>query len=356
MVTDDGKLAERDRYSSYGVPFGIPLGDVNGDGTVDSADLGQVLSDYGTGVVRSDLDLSGGVDSSDSTIASANYGVTMGLDAVGNSLFSYSGYTPDFVGTRILHVRHRILSPSLGRWNRRDPLSYIDDTTLYSYVKSKPNEGTDASGMLSFSQGCKTCKRKGNCGGYGVDFRYISQSGCTSGRTVWMQFVTIELECLNCNCEPYERGGSQSLSFVEVMRTQSPTTFSLAADTAAWTGIQGRREARWRRTAWARPFCLPSLQLELGGGWVIEDPGFTYPSHFQHTITKGFDACDYMFSTNTSGAIEVPGNSPPAWFITSAVSLGGATQMASDWTCCGANADNVAVTCQDSVSGVVPCP
>jgi YD repeat-containing protein len=47
LVTAAGALKERVRYSSYGIPFGIPLGDCDSDGDVDSADTAILLGAWG---------------------------------------------------------------------------------------------------------------------------------------------------------------------------------------------------------------------------------------------------------------------------------------------------------------------
>ncbi|CAN5831178.1 hypothetical protein BH11PLA1_BH11PLA1_01530 [soil metagenome] len=57
LIRQDGTLGETYRYSATGVPFGIPLGDVNSDGVVDTADYNEVKAmGYH---VRGDLDLDG---------------------------------------------------------------------------------------------------------------------------------------------------------------------------------------------------------------------------------------------------------------------------------------------------------
>jgi hypothetical protein len=102
MVTSDGKLAEQYRYSPSGVPFGIPLGDVNGDGKceggstgTDKTQINGLVSSFGSSAsnyhVRGDLNLDGQVNASDTAIVTANDGVTLGRGklsaaAISNSL------------------------------------------------------------------------------------------------------------------------------------------------------------------------------------------------------------------------------------------------------------------------------
>jgi len=149
MVTSGGALAERARYSAYGVVFGIPLGDVNGDGACDSTDVG-LFTPTPSGV-RYDLNLDGTINSSDSAIASANTGVTLGrgkLSNIGNR-FGYAGYESDFISDLLMHVRNRVYHATLGRWTRRDPLGYVDGASLYQYVGSRPVEAGDPFGTYS---------------------------------------------------------------------------------------------------------------------------------------------------------------------------------------------------------------
>ena len=136
MVTSDGKVAERARYSAYGVAFGIPLGDVNGDGACDSTDVG-LYTPTPSGV-RYDLNLDGTINASDSAIASGNTGVTLGFGKLSNigSRFGYAGYEADFATDLLMHVRNRVYHAPLGRWTRRDPLSYVDGASLYQYGRS----------------------------------------------------------------------------------------------------------------------------------------------------------------------------------------------------------------------------
>ena len=76
LITDTGAMVEWVRYSSYGVPFGLPKGDTDSDGDLDSTDNLQIsvwdlISHYD---VRGDLDLDGDVDSTDHTNASGKVG------------------------------------------------------------------------------------------------------------------------------------------------------------------------------------------------------------------------------------------------------------------------------------------
>ncbi len=169
IVTDDGKLAERARYSAYGVPYGIPLGDVNGDGTVDASDQGLITLNWGSGPVRYDLNLDGTVDAADAAIVTNEWGTTLGrgaLSAIGNRR-GYAGYEADFARDSIMHVRHRVYHAELGRWTRRDPLGYVDGGNLYGYVRGRPVQFVDPTGLASvwfYSAVPHNQNLKGQCG------------------------------------------------------------------------------------------------------------------------------------------------------------------------------------------------
>jgi len=165
MVTSGGSLAERARYSAYGVAFGIPLGDVNGDGACNSTDVAAYA--LSPTAVRYDLNLDGVVNSADQAIASGNTGVTLGrgkLSNIGNR-YGYAGYESDFVSDLLMHVRNRLYHAVLGRWTRRDPLGYVDGASLYQYVGSRPITGLDAMGLAGTGLGCQGGGGPGECPG-----------------------------------------------------------------------------------------------------------------------------------------------------------------------------------------------
>ncbi len=163
MVTSSGQQVEQDRYSSYGVPFGLPAGDVNSDGQVTAADTTQIQTWINASAydVRGDLDLNGVVNSTDKTTATNNIGNTLGWGALSLSGVAnrkgYAGYELDNAldGTyRLYHVRHRILNADFGIWIRRDPIGYVEHPNLYTYSLSNPTVMVDSSGTIPESYPC----------------------------------------------------------------------------------------------------------------------------------------------------------------------------------------------------------
>ena len=158
IVSSDGKRAETIRYTAYGVPFGIPLGDVTMDGKAqfDTTQI-QVWINNTIYEARGDLDLDGDVDAADKTIASNNNGNTLGYGALSLDQHSsvgglgnrrgYAGYEHDGVLQTIAHVRNRVYLSELGRWSRRDPLGFVDGMSIYEYVGSRVVTRTDPSGL-----------------------------------------------------------------------------------------------------------------------------------------------------------------------------------------------------------------
>ena len=143
------------KYSSYGVPIGLPAGDTDSDGDCDQSDINNIDNWVSGYDVRYDLDLDGDIDATDSSRASSTFqGTTLGPNVLSSSSVGnrkgYSGYEWDEAVSKY-HVRNRILDPALGRWTRRDPLGYVDGMSLYEYVGSDPQIRNDQFGL---SRGC----------------------------------------------------------------------------------------------------------------------------------------------------------------------------------------------------------
>ncbi len=168
LVTSAGGQREMDRYSSYGVPFGLPEGDSDSNGVANATDR-TIIQGWINAVhydVRGDADLDGDVDLTDK-VNIGNLGtVTLGraelsASAVGNCR-GVAGYEieSELVGSNY-HIRNRVLSSGIGSWLRRDPLGYVDDTNLFEYVRSLPHGRLDPLGHESTDPG-KGGERCGN--------------------------------------------------------------------------------------------------------------------------------------------------------------------------------------------------
>ncbi|NNF64227.1 MAG: RHS repeat-associated core domain-containing protein, partial [Acidimicrobiia bacterium] len=160
LIDSSGGQLEQVRYTAYGIPDGLPAGDADSDGDVDSTDAsivnGWITSGYD---VRGDLDLDGDVDSSDHSAVQALDGNSLGFGALSlpeiANRKAYAGYEfDDALGSafRFYHVRHRVLNSDLGRWLTRDPAAYADGPNLYSYGLSQPLKGTDPLGLTPHLQ------------------------------------------------------------------------------------------------------------------------------------------------------------------------------------------------------------
>ncbi len=160
LIEDDGDMVEWIKYSAYGKPFGLPKGDQDSDGDLDSTDVNAITGWGGNPYdVRADLDLDGDIDIADGIFANNASPITLGwgnLSNVGNRK-GYAGYEFDDVlagSASIHHVRNRVYHAQLGRWTRRDPLGYVDGANLYGYGRSNPIVSFDPNGTATDSTPC----------------------------------------------------------------------------------------------------------------------------------------------------------------------------------------------------------
>jgi len=156
-----GVIAERVRYSAYGVPFCIAAADFDGDGDVDSADNTAYSNANTAGDPSADLNLDSVVDFNDTLAWNNLYNVgetggrsVLSRTSVRNRI-GYAGYQhdPSITGSAQgsgqgkYHVRFRVYDAGIGRWTRRDPLGYVDGPTLYASLKGNPVSGLDPTGL-----------------------------------------------------------------------------------------------------------------------------------------------------------------------------------------------------------------
>ena len=156
VTNSDGRLLEWAKYSSYGVPIGLPGGDTDSDGDCDATDVTQIQTwiDAPTYDVRGDINLDGDVDADDKYVVTNSYqGKTAGWEVLSTIRVrhGYAGYVYDNQG--LWHVRNRVLDSGLGRWLRRDPQGYVDGVNLLQYVQSMPIRNIDVLGTLTQAAG-----------------------------------------------------------------------------------------------------------------------------------------------------------------------------------------------------------
>lgn len=153
LIDSSGSTVEWDKHSAYGVPFGLPKGDTNSDGSCNATDVNQIQTWINTAAydVRGDLDLSGAVDATDKTLAqaaSSTLGRTV-LSGVGNRC-GFAGYAhDDILSGGMCEVRHRALDVTRGRWLQRDPINLSGSPDRYVYVDGRVVSLTDSYGLSS---------------------------------------------------------------------------------------------------------------------------------------------------------------------------------------------------------------
>jgi len=150
LLTSAGVMVEWGKFTAYGLPIGLPAGDIDSDFITDTGDVDAIKTWVAAYDVRADLDLDGDIDATDGTLAEGYEGWQLGWNELSHSSVAnrigYAGYHKD-VNLDISHVRNRVLEPHLGRWTRRDPLGYVDGMGLYEYVASRPLMLRDSRGM-----------------------------------------------------------------------------------------------------------------------------------------------------------------------------------------------------------------
>lgn len=158
VLTESGRQVEQIRYGAYGLPWGLPAGDLNADGDNDAGDLSAAntlitASQYD---VRADINLDGVLNTSDTAIYPA---FTLGRGVISslanNNRKGYAGY--ELTGGSIAdiwHVRHRVMHTGLGRWIQRDPAGYVDGASLVQYARSMTIVSVDPTGLQATASFC----------------------------------------------------------------------------------------------------------------------------------------------------------------------------------------------------------
>ncbi len=143
LIDAGGRLAERYEYTPYGertvYTHGVLYADFDADGDVDLDDFQTLMSNFGTGTTHAEGDANGDVDLDDFVILKATFGgrypaadplVTQprpnsfALPATGRPALCDIGHQGLLHDKEfgLVYNRARYLSPTLGRFNRPDPM------------------------------------------------------------------------------------------------------------------------------------------------------------------------------------------------------------------------------------------
>lgn len=163
MVNTSGEPIEWYRYTAYGQPTSHPIADVNGDGSVTSADTAAWLDlqsgdSSGSVWLTDDLnrdDVFPG-DTADDTFFYAQQTAASGLSSGYDRQSAYGlrkGYAwYEWDDTLAMwHVRHRVLDSTSGKWTKRDPLEYVDGMNDVAYISARPIALVDPLGLTAWS-------------------------------------------------------------------------------------------------------------------------------------------------------------------------------------------------------------
>ncbi|MBL9032112.1 MAG: hypothetical protein JNM80_10455 [Phycisphaerae bacterium] len=227
VLKPNAEQVEQTRYSSYGVPFGLPAADANSNGMVDAADLTLIYNMYsGTYGVLGDINLNGMIDVTDLTLA---YNLSAAGHSLGRGVLSrsdvglrrgYAGYEWDPAVSRY-HVRNRVYAPELGRWTNRDPLlNFHRSNSSYEYSSNSPVSRLDSLGLFDdplidrptrppSTQDTYRCWKTENCQPLdGISGKRIDS---TNGLSMVANDVASR-HCMYADIQCHARGGSPDIS------------------------------------------------------------------------------------------------------------------------------------------------
>jgi len=154
IVSPVGDLLEWVKYSAYGVPFGLPVGDSDSDGDCDYTDVAQVQLWINSAAydLRGDVNADGDVDVADKALVQAN-AITLGgrgiSSPITNSDRSWQGSLILLNEQFPIAVRMRLASTQLGRWASRDLIEMTSIGSLYGLLDGGPLVRLDPDGLTS---------------------------------------------------------------------------------------------------------------------------------------------------------------------------------------------------------------
>lgn len=149
------QLIEAIDYDTYGNAVSRPpvSADFDQGGGVDSSDYADFYAAYELGEPEADADLDGGITPNDVAVFLAAFeagilGPSRGSGAYSGVIAGYAGYVRDRWAPDLYHVRHRVYDTRMGTWTKRDPLGYVDGSSVYLYSVSRPICRRDPSGLF----------------------------------------------------------------------------------------------------------------------------------------------------------------------------------------------------------------
>jgi len=191
LVTSGGAVKERVRYSSYGVPCGIPLGDCDSDGDVDSADQAVLLGAWGTSSPKCDLDLSGAIDAVDNAMLISQSGTVGGLGSLSRcrSRIGGQGWIADPDCSCRSLQRTRVSDSRQGRWHSRDSFARSMPDELYKDRNDNPIRYLDPTGefAMNWAPAISDSNTYGPCGKLGCHATLFGQLDGSSNEP-YLQF------------------------------------------------------------------------------------------------------------------------------------------------------------------------
>lgn len=225
-IASNSAQIEQVRYGEYGVPFGLPAGDTDGDGDVDSTDTNQIQTWINGSAydVRGDMDLDGDVQTDDKTAATANNGVTLGwgklsiAGKLGGNRKGYAGYEfePAAANYSLWHVRHRVLNSNVGRWTRRDPYENALPRNTTDYVSNTPIGAYDPMGLWLMPTYGDFPHKYGPCGQISCITKFLYVGPPLNEPQYFLQSVLGTWRCETCSHEEttYRYGAYELFNYI----------------------------------------------------------------------------------------------------------------------------------------------
>jgi len=180
---------------------------------------------------------------------------------------------------------HAIYNADLGRWMTRDPLGVGEGASQYRYALANPLTFADPSGLKIRGEGCSGLL-KGDCGRYMTAFAWWSDTPCPYGRGAFVQAVTLELDCLTCECLGYAEEAPPFTFYELFLATREGKVDKSPIDRVVFDGVQNAIGAQTAKRE-IRYFCLGelvpwSLQQHMSAEFLAVILGFNPPATLEY--------------------------------------------------------------------------